>query len=270
MFTTEGTMAFAFRLCSLCVLLAALIPSIAHAAAPQRPQPLKGGVEFQSADVRALQADDFANPISLWVARGEALWSQPRGGENKSCASCHGDAKTTMKAVAARYPKHDPALGRVVNLEERVQACAEQRQKAGRFAQESDDLIGITAYVAMQSRGTPVAVAIDGPARATFEAGRDLFFKRIGQMNLACTQCHDANWGRTLLAESISQGHATGWPAYRLEWQRPGTLGRRLRACFNGVRAEMPAYGAPDMVAIELYLAWRAQGLPIEAPGVRR
>jgi sulfur-oxidizing protein SoxA len=175
-----------------------------------------------------------------------------------------------MKGVAARYPRHDPSLGRVVNLEQRIQACSDSKQGAGRFVNESDDLIGIAAYLALQSRGTPVAVAIDGPARPVWEAGRNLFFTRIGQMNLACTQCHDANWGRRLLADTISQGHPTGWPAYRLEWQRPGTLGRRLRACFNGVRAEMPAYGAPDLVALELYLAWRAAGLPLEAPGVRR
>jgi sulfur-oxidizing protein SoxA len=240
------------------------------AAEPPRPQPPKGGVEFQSPDVRALQADDFANPISLWIARGEGLWAQARGAQNRSCAGCHGDAKVSMKGVAARYPRHDPSLGRVVNLEQRIQACSDSKQGAGRFVNESDDLIGIAAYLALQSRGTPVAVAIDGPARPVWEAGRNLFFTRIGQMNLACTQCHDANWGRRLLADTISQGHPTGWPAYRLEWQRPGTLGRRLRACFNGVRAEMPAYGAPDLVALELYLAWRAAGLPLEAPGVRR
>jgi sulfur-oxidizing protein SoxA len=32
----------------------------------------------------------------------------------------------------------------------------------------------------------------------------------------------------------------------------------------------MPDYGSPDLVALELYLAWRAEGLPMEAPGVRR
>jgi sulfur-oxidizing protein SoxA len=241
-----------------------------RAAQPQQPAPLKGGIEFQSPDVRALQADDFANPMTLWVTRGEALWSQPRGPQSKSCASCHGDAKASMKGVAARYPKHDAPLGRVVNIDERIQACSERNQGAGRFANESDDFIGIAAYVALQSRGMPLAVSIDGPARSTYEAGRELYFKRIGQLNVACTQCHDDNWGRTLLAESISQGHPTGWPAYRLEWQRPGTLERRLRACFNGVRAEMPAYGDRDMIALELYLASRARGLAMEAPGVRR
>jgi hypothetical protein len=28
--------------------------------------------------------------------------------------------------------------------------------------------------------------------------------------------------------------------------------------------------GAPELTDVELYLAWRANGLPIESPGVRR
>jgi hypothetical protein len=32
----------------------------------------------------------------------------------------------------------------------------------------------------------------------------------------------------------------------------------------------MPPPGASLLTDLELYLAWRAQGLPIEAPGVRR
>ena len=89
-------------------------------------------------------------------------------------------------------------------------------------------------------------------------------------MNLACMHCHDWNAGKRLLAESISQGHPNAYPVYRLEWQSAGSLQRRLRACYFGVRAEMPPYGAQDLLDLELFLAWRAQGLTIETPGVRR
>jgi sulfur-oxidizing protein SoxA len=246
------------------------IASVAIAAEPQRPQPLRGGSEFQSKDVQALERDDFANPATLWLTRGAALWNDARGSAAKSCASCHGDAATSMRAVASRYPKHDAALGRVVNLEERINACATDRQGAPRFAWESPELLSLTAFVARQSRGLPIEVSIDGPAHETWEAGRRIYFTRIGQLNLACTHCHDASWGKTLLAESVSQGHPNGWPAYRLEWQSLGSLERRLRACFFGVRADMPAYGDRDMIALELYLAWRARGLASTAPGVRR
>jgi sulfur-oxidizing protein SoxA len=32
----------------------------------------------------------------------------------------------------------------------------------------------------------------------------------------------------------------------------------------------MLLYGSPEYLDLELYLAWRAQGLPVETPGVRR
>jgi sulfur-oxidizing protein SoxA len=89
-------------------------------------------------------------------------------------------------------------------------------------------------------------------------------------MHLACTHCHDQNYGKRLYNETISQGHGTAFPAYRLEWQTLGSLQRRLRASLLGVRAVNPKPGAPELTDLELYLAWRASGLPIESPGVRR
>lgn len=249
----------------------ALFFLVALAAGAQvQPRPLKPGIEFQSADVQALQRDDFANPGMLWVEKGERLWkAQPATGK-PSCASCHGDVAKGMRGVAASYPKFDPTLKRVVNLEGRINACVSSNQGAVPYAFESEDLLAMTAAVSHASRGLPISVAIDGAAAATYERGRDLYTTRMGQLNLACTHCHDAKWGRTILNESISQGHPSGWPAYRLEWQTMGSLERRLKACYYGIRAQQPAYGSDDFLALELYLAKRAQGLPVEAPGVRR
>ena len=175
-----------------------------------------------------------------------------------------------MRGVAARYPRYDAAAGAVQDLEARIGDCRVRRQQAAPWARESDDLLALTAFVAFQSRGLPLAVAIDGPARAAFDRGRAFYEARHGQMNLACAQCHDRNWGKRLLNETISQGHGNAFPAYRLEWQGMGSLQRRIRACLFGIRAEMPPPGAPELTDLELFLAWRAQGLPLEAPGVRR
>lgn len=244
----------------------ALCACAAAAAAPPRPEPPLPGTHFLGSDLKALQADDFANPGQLWVARGEALWSEGA----KPCAACHGEAARSMRGAAARYPRFDAGLGRVVNLEGRIDACRTGRQGLPAFAPESPERLALAAFVARQSRGMPFAVSVDGPARPVFERGRDLYRTRIGQLNLACTHCHDERWGKTLLAEPISQGHPSAWPAYRVEWQTLGSLQRRLRACFFGVRAAMPDYGDGDLLALELYLAWRGEGLALESPGVRR
>ncbi|MFO1398939.1 MAG: sulfur oxidation c-type cytochrome SoxA [Burkholderiales bacterium] len=235
-------------------------------AAQERPSPLRSGIEFAGADVRAMQDDDAANPGLLWVERGKVLWSAG----DAACASCHGVAEQSMRGVAARYPAWDADAGTVLDLAARIARCRSERQQGAPLAREGDDLLALTAFVTFQSRGMPMAVRIDGPARATFERGRTLYFERHGQMNLACTHCHDRNWGKRLLRETISQGHGTAFPAYRLEWQSLGSLERRIRACFFGVRAQMPPPGAPELTALELYLAWRAGTLPLESPGVRR
>lgn len=229
----------------------------------------RSGYEFMSRETRAMQDDDVTNPGMLWVLDGEALWSRKEGAAARACADCHGDARASMKGVAARHPAWDPASGRPVNLEQRINACRAARQQATPLAYESRELLALAAYVALQSRGMPVAVAIDDRTRPHRDAGRDTFTRRQGQLNLACAQCHDERWGEKLAGSTIPQAHPTGYPLYRLEWQSLGSLQRRLRNCMIGMRAEPYAYGAPEFVDLELYLMWRARGMPLEAPAVR-
>jgi len=245
------------------VLAAACAAAIAgHAQQrPIAPDALRSGVTYAGADIRAMQADDLANPGFLWVQRGEALF-------NENCAACHRDA-ASMRGVATRYPAYDPAEKSVLDLEGRIEQCRAERQHKPAFGRESDDLVALTTFVTHQSRGLPMSVSVDGPARQALARGEAFYKQRHGQMNLACTHCHDQSYGKRLYTETISQGHGTAFPAYRLEWQTLGSLQRRLRACLFGIRAEMPAPGAQVLTDLELYLAWRAQGLPLEAPGVR-
>lgn len=216
-----------------------------------------------------MQDDDAANPGFLWVQQGEALWTQPAGREGRACAGCHGAAPASMRGVAARYPAFDPAAGRPVTLGQRIEQCRVERQGAAPLAPDSDPRLALEAYVALQSRGMPMQVAADGPVRPFVAAGRALFTTRIGQLNLSCAQCHDERAGQRLAGSIIPQGHPNGYPEYRLEWQGLGSLARRIRNCMVGVRAEPFAADAPELVALELYLAVRAQGLPVETPAVR-
>ena len=233
------------------------------------PADLRSGKEFVSPETRAQQEDLSVNPGMLWVEQGAKLWREAAGAAGKSCASCHGEA-SGMAGAATRYPVYDAGVQRLLNLEGRIQQCRTERQKAAPLAYESQPLLALTALVAHQSRGMPTRVAIDGPARPFFETGRTLYHEQQGQLDLSCAQCHEQSWGKRLRAEKISQGHPNGFPAYRLEWQTLGSLHRRLRACYQGVRAEPPLGGSPELINLELYLTWRAQGLPIETPAVRR
>ncbi len=155
-----------------------------------------------------------------------------------------------------------------MDLEQRINICRTEQQQATPLPLESKQLLALTAYVARQSRGMPIEVA-DDRLRPFVETGRDLFNRRQGQINLSCAQCHDDRWEQRLAGSLITQGHPNGYPLYRLEWQTLGSLQRRLRNCLTGMRAELYPIGAPEYVDLQLYLMWRARGLPVEAPAVR-
>jgi L-cysteine S-thiosulfotransferase len=220
-------------------------------------------------ETRAMQDDDATNPAVLWLLDGEALWNRKVGAAGKACADCHGDAGKSMKGVAARYPAFDFSIQKLLNLDQRINLCRTGQQKAPALAFESRELLALSAYVGRQSRGMPFDIPITEQTKPFLEAGRAAFYRRQGQLNLACSQCHDDNWGKALAGSTIPQAHPTGYPIYRLEWQGVGSLQRRLRNCFIGVRAEPYAYGSPEFVDIELYLMWRARGMKMETPAVR-
>jgi sulfur-oxidizing protein SoxA len=250
-------------------LALAVIVAAAAAAAEITPEDRRSGYDFAGPEIRAMQDDDTTNPGMLGVLQGETLWATKAGAARQSCTDCHGEARSSMKGVAARYPAFEPALGRPLDLEGRITRCRSQHQDAEPFAGESEDLLALTAFVAYQSRGQPIAVRISAELRPFVDLGSELFHRREGQLNLSCSQCHDDNWGKRLAGAVIPQAHPTGYPVYRLEWQSLGSLQRRLRNCMIGVRAEPYEYGAPQAVALELYLMERANGMSLETPAVR-
>jgi sulfur-oxidizing protein SoxA len=174
-----------------------------------------------------------------------------------------------MKGVAARYPAFDKTLGRPVDLEQRINLCRTNHQQATPLPYESRDLLAITAFIAKQSRGSPIEAAADPQLEPFIAKGRVLYTQRQGQLNLACSNCHEDVWDKRLAGSAITQGHATGYPLYRLEWQTLGSLQRRLRACMTGIRAQAYDFGSPELVELELYLMSRARSMPVESPAVR-
>ena len=230
----------------------------------------KSGYLFLEPSTQQLQDDDFLNPAMFMVDTGRALWSRVEGTEGQACADCHGAAEDSMRGVATRYPLHDASLDRLLNLEMRINDCRSRRMGAEPLEWESPELLGLTAFVGLQSRGMPMAVDIDGPAAAQFAEGERYFNTRRGQLDLACTHCHDGLVGQRLRGDLISQGQINGFPIHRLMWGGMGSRHRMFAWCNTSLRAEPDAPGSDIYLALELYLAWRGSGLAMEAPAVRR
>lgn len=230
----------------------------------------RSGYTYLSEENQRLQNDEFANPGMLWAERGRELWRKLEGTSRQSCASCHGEAAEQVRGVRTRYPQFDPRRKKLINLEQQINRCREERQLVPPYPYESEELLALTTFLGFQSRGLPVNVNIDGPARPFFEAGRAFFLQRRGQLDLACTHCHDQQAGQRLRGEVVSQGQSNGFPIYRNLWQTLGSTHRMFAWCNTAVRAEPLPYGADEYVNLELYVAWRGRDLPVETPAVRR
>ncbi|MCB1471508.1 MAG: sulfur oxidation c-type cytochrome SoxA [Rhodobiaceae bacterium] len=231
---------------------------------------LISGWHYRTSETQALQTDDFQNPGFLWVEQGEQLWSAVDGSEGKSCQSCHGDASDSMKGVRAAMPKWSEKAGKPQTLEQHINLCRTERMGAEAWKWESDQMLGMTSYVGLQSRGMPMHVQTDGPMASWVDKGKELYYQRTGQLDMSCANCHEENNGKFIRADFLSQGHLNGFPTYRLKWQKVGSIHRRLKGCINDTRATPYDVGSDELIALELYVSSRGEGLAIESPSVRQ
>jgi L-cysteine S-thiosulfotransferase len=260
--------AYFTRLAALFGLCFCLI-SIAAAQAWPNDSKLSGKA-FLSPGLLKLQADEQDSPVSLWLDKGKQQWADTNGGA--SCQSCHTTPASVRQSVPG-FPRLTADGTRLINLEDQIIAC---RTRAGRLGarHDDDDVLALSALLHQEAKGLPINVQ---PVReqmrpwsARLENGTALFAKRQGRINLACVHCHEQNIGKQMRIDVISPGNPTGFPVYRMSWQKIGSMDRRLRACYSGVQAVLPPPGAAEMRDLELYLKVRANGMPIEGPSIRR
>lgn len=224
---------------------------------------------YREAETRALEEDSFENPGMLAVERGEEVWNTVDGSQGKSCASCHNDAAETMKGIAANYPKWDADAKRPINIELQIDKCRVENMGAEAYKFNDEAQVALTTYIKHQSLGAPVSLDLtQGDLQSWWDRGKDVYYTRTGQLNLACASCHEANAGKMIRADHLSQGQANGFPTYRLK-DGLVSLHQRFRGCVRDTRAETPKAFSDDLMALELYVTWRGTGLAVETPSVR-
>ena len=251
------------------VLLCTSLPALSQPAASQQVNP-KSGNAYLSASMLAMQNDPIANPISLWLEKGKAIWSS--SGSKTSCQQCHG-ALEDHKTLATQFPKWSSKFKKLINLEDQILECSKRTSETFNGLEDSN-LLALSAVLHQQSM--PQSFTLQPPLNASKEwqselnAGAQLYTQRIGRMNLACTHCHDQNVGKRMQTDLISPGNPTGFPIFKMSWQSMGSIDRRLRACYSGVQANVPLPGSRELRQLELFLKMRAEGMPIEGPSLRR
>lgn len=224
------------------------------------------GWRFRSAETQALEMDDFDNPAFVFVEQAEDLWQAVDGSEGKSCASCHEDV-ADFAGLRTELPRVQD--GKLVAMEDIVNSCRTERMGAEPWKWSGGQMTAMTALIGVQSRGMPMNVAIDGDAAPFWEKGKELYYTRVGQLDMACSNCHEDNYGVMIRADHLSQGQINGFPTYRLKNAKLNSIHGRFKGCMKNIRATPFKEGGEEFKALELYLASRGQGLSIETPSVR-
>ena len=74
---------------------------------------------------------------------------------------------------------------RPVDLPQRINLCRSNHQSALPSPAESQELLSLESYVALQSRGQAIAPPADARLQAATERGAARFRQRLGQLDLA-------------------------------------------------------------------------------------
>jgi sulfur-oxidizing protein SoxA len=208
-------------------------------------------------------------PYELNVENGKTLFSKPFA-NGKTYGSCF---ENNGMGIANRYPFFDSKSGKVITLEAAINTCREANGEKP-LKWKVGDLADISAYMKYTSRGKIINVVIpnDPRAQAIYDEGKQQFYAKRGQMNMACADCHVYNSGNKIRADILSPalGHPTGFPVYRSKWGGIGTLHRRYEGCNKQVRAKPYKPQGPEYTALEYFHTYMSNGLELNAPSARK
>ncbi len=225
------------------------------------------GWVFRTKETRELEMDDFDNPSFVFVDSAIDRFAKVEGTAGKSCANCHADVED-FAGLTATLPRVN-SDGKLENLVNLINECRVDRMGAEPWKGTGTAMAEMSALIGLQSRGMPVNVAVDGAAAPFWEKGKELYYTRVGQLNMSCANCHEDNYNVMIRADHLSQGQSNGFPTYRLKNAKMNTIQARFKGCMKNIRAQPYKPGGPEFNALELYVASRGNGLMVETPSVR-
>ena len=242
---------------------------VTQAAAPahmENVDTVYSGWTFRTPETQALQLDDFDNPAFVFVDQALELYETADGTAGKSCMDCHANV-ADFAGLKTSLPRVED--GELVTMTNLVNECRTERMGAEPWKYSGGQMSAMTALLAHQSRGMPMDVTIDGDAAPFWEKGKELYYTRVGQLDMSCSNCHEDNYGVMIRADHLSQGQINGFPTYRLKNAKINTTHGRFKGCMKNIRATPFKEGSPEFKALELYVASRSTGLSVGSPSVR-
>ena len=236
---------------------------------------------------RQMLAED--NPGELWIERGKTLYYEKRGPKSASLEGCDfGMGPGKVEGATARLPRYFPDTDKVQDLESRLLTCMVQLQGFNRddivkraispAGSNGSDVEALALYITSRSNGMKMNVSLSHQKEYDmYKAGEYLFYRRSGQTDFACLQCHGEANKRIRLQDLIHmtdqkavQEVVSSWPAYRGAHFVVRTMQWRLYDCYWQMRLPELKYASDTSIALITYLHYQGNGAVIKVPGFKR
>ncbi|MGC2857688.1 sulfur oxidation c-type cytochrome SoxA [Novispirillum sp. DQ9] len=208
---------------------------------------------------------------------GRDLFNQANE-SGQSCASCHGTDGEKLKGVHVTFPKYSEPMGRVVPVVKQIERCGQERMKTEAFNVPTRANTMLAYWIGYLSDGMEIAldVATEGPVKESYERGKELYFRRVGQFHFACASCHTPpTVGNYLRGQrpTTFYGDATQYPIYHFPYALAGedrgyvfTLQHQIKSCQMLSRMHQGEEGSQSMTDIETFLMAASNGHAMSIP----
>jgi len=173
--------------------------------------------------------------------------------------------------IVTDYPFFDVISGSIKTLEIAINDCRKDNGEPA-LAYDSVEMTRIVAYMVESSRHniTNIIMPNDEAAMATFEAGKQFFFARRGQNNMACAHCHVDHAYQRYSDMKIppALGLTVRAPYYDPKQERFSTLQQRFNQCLAYTKAQPLPLQGDALRNLEFYLTFMNNGIPLNGPTV--
>jgi sulfur-oxidizing protein SoxA len=208
-------------------------------------------------------------PYEIAIEEGEEIFNTPFK-NGKTFASCFRNGGIGIKSD---YPYFDTKSGKVKTIELEINECLEKNGEKP-LGYKKGKMASLSAYMAYTTRGQMIDIKIPHDQRAldAYNQGKQFYYARRGQLNMACAHCHIDNAGNKIRADLLSPalGHLSHFPVYRSKWGGLGTVHRRFGGCNKQVRAKPFKAQSDEYRNLEYFLTYMSNGIPWNGPGARK
>ena len=220
--------------------------------------------------------DPTNNPAVLLAEDALKDWAK-KGPAGRACAECHdGGPEKSMRGVATRFPKHVAKYGRVMALEDFLSVHAPETTGQA-MPSEGQANLNMSILIKMQSNGMPVNVDLTSPeAKGALERGKANFYKRVGERNHSCADCHTDDPGKGAdkflggrLLGNVKAGLTNHFPTWRTNFGKVWDMRKRMQWCMLPLGMNILPADSVEYAELELYLTSFAQGKSMGVPGIR-